>query len=131
MPRSYDEAFQRIPTQRDRIISALRDAGEEGLTNAELSRISLQYNSRLSELYKEGYIISCEHLNNGLYKYVLKAVPGGVVVYPTAEEETFFEIETRFEGFISSENLYELLQEKGYQIVRKPGWFKMQMNIVN
>ena len=55
--RSYDEAQNRIPSQIEKIVSRLREAGEDGVTSADLSEICLRYGARLSELYMRGYRI--------------------------------------------------------------------------
>lgn len=125
---SYFEAQTRIPTQKEKIVSILREAGDEGITNAELAKVCLRYGARLQELYKEGYEITLEHLNNGLYKYILKKVPGGIYYFPNAEDEIFDAIDGE-QNNVSKERLKELLEEHDFYIIRKPGWFKRKMNL--
>ena len=54
---SYNEAKERIPSQIEKIINLLKESGEEGATNIQLSNISLKYATRISELRSKGYEI--------------------------------------------------------------------------
>lgn len=129
MPRSFDEAQRRIPSQKQKIINVLRDAGEEGVTNTELVQISLKYDARLSELYKEGYIITNEHLGNGVYKYVLKAMPGQLVFYPDALSTFINGVAKNRDGMIAFEDIPELLDELDINMCFKAGYYKRQMSM--
>lgn len=122
---SYDEAKERIPTQHEKIIHLLKVAGEEGVTNSELSKVSLQYSSRISELYMLGYITETIPVKDGVYKYVLiKIVPAFDI--KKARDEILMIIQKDYDDRISSYELDQLLDEKYFNIHRRSGWFKQQ-----
>jgi hypothetical protein len=47
-------------SQNSKIIKELRKAGNKGVTNKQLSDISLKYSSRIAELRQDGYNIYAE-----------------------------------------------------------------------
>jgi len=60
----------RLETQNRRIIAFLKERGNQGATNVELSRFALKYTSRISDLRQEGYDIRCQmEGSNGVYRY--------------------------------------------------------------
>lgn len=123
---------ERIPSQREKIIKALKDAGAEGVTNTELVRICLRYGARLQELYKMGYLITHEAIKdengeNGVYKYVLLKEPSTIEYHNNAAEEIFFEIRNFYEDGITSGELKMLLEYKFFYIIRKPNWYKNRL----
>lgn len=122
---SYEEAKERIPTQMEKIINLLKAAGEEGVTNTELSTISLQYSSRISELYMAGYITETIPIKDGLYKYVLKKVVPPFDI-KSATDEILTAIQKDYGNRITSEELKALLDEKYFNIHRRSGWYKLQ-----
>lgn len=135
MVRSFDDAQQRIPSQKEKIVNLLRDAGEDGVTNAELARIGLRYGARLTELYKEGFIIDNEPVENSesLYKYVLKAMPGTVTIHQDAETLLVAALLEKFDGgFV---DIYEVVQalpkildDEFLRVTRKPGYYRKRLH---
>lgn len=115
---------KRLITQRQKIIDALKEAGSEGLTNAELSKISLRYGAHLGDLYRKGYKISKQNLDGGLYKYVLISEPADIKFFENANEEIFNEIRENFNDSITKDDLKNLLEEKHFHIIRKSGWYQ-------
>lgn len=67
--------IQRQSNQREKILQTLRDHKETGITNLELSYVSLRYGGHLGALYQKGFKISKESLGNGLYLYKLLEEP--------------------------------------------------------
>lgn len=72
------EPMSKASTQAGRILQMLKRAGQKGVMNYELSRVSLQYTSRIYALrHDEGHNILCEQtrLKNGrasnTFKYTL------------------------------------------------------------
>ncbi|HSW76022.1 MAG TPA: hypothetical protein VLG50_03195, partial [Candidatus Saccharimonadales bacterium] len=127
MFESYDEAQNRIPSQKQKIVQLLRDAGAEGITNAELAKICLQYNSRLSELSKEGYVIETIHVKDGLYKYVLHKVPGNIVYHSDALTDVLIAAYSEStNGWIMVERIPVIMAEHFSRMVRKPGYYQQQ-----
>ncbi len=121
--RSFEEAKGRIPSQIEKIITLLKNAGEEGVTNTELSKISLQYSARLMELRLKGFVIETIAIKNGVYKYVLKKM-ADEIYYTNATDDILMMIKHDYQDAISSEQLRALLIKKYFNIQRKAGWFK-------
>jgi len=67
------EMDERKPTQQERMVYALRDAGALGVTSRELCVAMgiFKYSSRISELRRAGFIIRAERVRGTLYRYVL------------------------------------------------------------
>lgn len=124
---TYFDARQRIPSQTERMIKLLREAGENGVTNHALSKISLKYDSRISELRMRGYEIETTHEKKGVYKYILKKTPSADSLYLNATDEILMLIDTDFGGNIQSKELKSLLELMHFHITRKSGWYKHQM----
>jgi hypothetical protein len=122
----YDDAQRRIPNQQEKILAALRDAGADGVTNKELSKISLQYSARIHELLRKGNIIDIEKTEDGsgLLKYILRKETGKERFFETAEEEILNKIDYEFGGSVNSLELKVLLNECHSHIVRRANWYK-------
>ena len=126
---NYFEARQRIPSQTERMIKLLREAGADGVTNHELSKISLKYDSRISELRMRGYEIETTHEKKGVYRYILIKAPSIDTIYLNATDEILMLIDTDFGGTIQSKELKSLLDLMHFHITRKSGWYKHQKKI--
>jgi hypothetical protein len=126
---TYFEARQRIPTQAERIINLLKEAGADGVSNIELSKISLKYDARICELRMQGYEIETTHEKKGVYKYFLIKTPSNDFLYLNATDEILMMIATDFDGSIEENELKNLLIFKHFHITRKSGWYKHQMKI--
>lgn len=126
---NYFDARQRIPSQTERMIKLLRESGEEGVANHELSKISLKYDSRISELRMRGYEIETTHEKKGVYKYILKKTPSTDSMFLNATDEILMIIDTDFGGNIQSKELKSLLELMHFHITRKSGWYKHQQKI--
>ena len=60
----------RLENQCRKILTLLKTRGNQGATNAELSRIALKYTSRISDLRDAGHDIRCySEGGNGVYRY--------------------------------------------------------------
>ena len=121
---SYEEAKERIPSQLVKLIKALKAAGEEGLTNIELNKICLRYDSRLSDLRRKGFVIDTESMGRSLYRYYLRKTPSNEKSFTNANEEIFEAIKENFNDDITTKELEQLLDEKGFTVIRKHGWYK-------
>jgi hypothetical protein len=124
---TYFEARQRIPSQSERIINLLKEAGADGVTNHQLSKISLKYDSRISELRMRGYEIETTHEKKGVYRYFLIKTPSIDTIYLNATDEILMIIDTDFGGNIQSKELKSLLELMYFHITRKSGWYKHQL----
>ncbi len=121
---SYEEALERIPTQIERIIDLLKDAGAEGVTNTELSQISLKYDARISDLRRKGFVIDVISEGGGVYRYFLIKTPSQDYLFKKAQDEVIEIIVSKYRNSISAYQLLELLDEKDFHIIRKTGWYK-------
>lgn len=124
---TYEDALNRIPSQRERIVNLLKDAGEEGVLNTELNNICLRYGARISELLSMGYLIDIKREGKGLYRYFLKKVPSEIQYHSKAEDEILHIIDVDYDGMIETLELKKLLLDKDFHIIRKPNWFKQRM----
>lgn len=125
MSREYEDALNRIPTQRQKILNLLRDAGETGVTNKELSDVSLQYSARIHELRKAGCIIDHDKTDiSGIYRYYLRKLPAQEKYFDSAENEFLHQIETKY-GL--SLEVKELLTELNFHVKRRANWYKENM----
>lgn len=61
----------RLENQCRKILALLKERGNQGATNYELSRIALKYTSRISDLRDVGHRIhcTCEDAVKGVYRY--------------------------------------------------------------
>jgi hypothetical protein len=126
MTTIYDEAKKRIPTQKEMILKALKDAGSAGVLNSKLQKISLRYGGILGFLYKEGYKIDTINLGDGAVKYVFKSdpTPDTKLNLPKAKELLMSKINNIFGGQVTAEQLENLLVDEGISMRYVGGTFK-------
>ena len=113
----------RLITQCQKILNALREAGSDGVTNAELSKISLRYGGHLGGFYRKGYKIAKYNLDGGIYKYVLIAEPANYKYFKNAQQEIIEAMAEKHTEAIAND-LEEMLDEKHFHIIRKSGWYQ-------
>lgn len=63
------------PTQAEKILQALQDAGEEGVSNYFLNSICFRYGARLFDLKQQGYDIQRKHVKGSEWRFILKTAP--------------------------------------------------------
>lgn len=120
------EAKKRMPSQRERILEVLREAGNNGVLNTDLVQLCIRYTGRLAELYQMGYKINVEHVEKGVCIYTLLEEPVTPIKdVPTAISVLLKEINETHGNAITSENLMALLQEMNFNVVRKGGSHKV------
>jgi hypothetical protein len=112
---------RRAKVQNDIILKMFSERKEDGITNTELKRISNNYTARMSELAKKGYVIDCESLGNGVYKYVLVKEPSSETTYERAIDLFWSVFEEKYDGIADREVLENIFEEQGLNIVRKWG----------
>lgn len=121
----YQESVKRAPTQREIILERLRKAGSNGVLNLELVEICIGYRSRIAELYQMGYKIDCENVDRGACIYTLRKEPEvPIKKVPSALSVLEKEIDEKYQGTISKDDLVELLKEMNFNIVRRSGSHK-------
>jgi hypothetical protein len=120
MIESLKEALDRIPTQREKVLFALRTAGKKGITNTEFHGISLRWHARIRELCTKGYDIAVIHVGNGVHRYVLYGEPDEELPSPPTANEILLD-EVKKLGTVSAEELDTLLNKLSYQIRRRVG----------
>lgn len=125
MTKILESAKKRKPNQRQIVLEKLRKAGDKGLLNTELVKVCIGYRTRISELYKMGYKIDCDHVATSVCRYTLREEPEfeKEILYEKAYDVTMKHIED-IGGNISKEQLIEFLKENGFNIVRKNGSYK-------
>lgn len=122
---SYKE---RIPTQREKILNLLREAGSKGVTNSYMSKIALNYKARIQELYEKGYVIEVESLKRGLFRYTLLEEPESVQEKPPRAIDVLKQnIHVKYGGAITSEQLESILDNMNFQVVRRSGFHKQKV----
>lgn len=125
MINTYEEAKPRIPSQKERILNMLKEAGSEGVTNSTLSNVAIRFTSRIQELYQEGYKIDIEPVENGIYRYILVSEPAIKKSKPEkAVNIVRRSIKEKFNGQVTADELINLLNENGFNIVRRYGAIK-------
>lgn len=75
-PNEPRREHQRRASHRDRVLDALREAGETGVLNTHLMSPEIggsRAGGRVQELRDAGYVITCSHVEGGLYRYTLHA----------------------------------------------------------
>jgi hypothetical protein len=129
VPKSLKGGEIMYKSKTEKVLDFLRERGEEGATNFELSTISLNYTSCISNLYKQGHIIECRQTGNSdTYKYILRKLNGAVIYYPTAYQDFVHKMYTVFDGKIEGEEeLIALMDLVGINMFRKHGYYKEQM----
>ncbi|WP_168898369.1 hypothetical protein [Bacillus sp. ISTL8] len=109
--------------KREQILTRLRNRGEVGATNAELSHISLRYGAHLGTLYQMGYKIEKESLGEGLYRYILKEEPeDGFTKMPKALDALKRKLLANGYPFLT-ENIEQMLDEVGIAVKYKPNTY--------
>lgn len=109
MGQVYEEAKKRMPSQQAKVLKALKDAGENGVTNEQLQKIALRFNHSIHALKKEGYEIAIEPIEKGFCKYYLISEPKGATTYQEAivKMEEFVDIVC--DGKVKAEDLESIL----------------------
>lgn len=117
------EDRKRLKTQREKILQALKEAGEEGMTNLDLSRISLRYGGHLGDLYRKGYKIEKIKLDGGLFRYFFISEPSKETIHNKAIDD-FVESVLKKGGSIKAYEVKPLMNELGFQMNRQSNWYQ-------
>lgn len=117
------EERKRLLTQRQKIVEALRNAGDEGMTNAELNKIGLRFGGSLGELYKLGYKIRKEKEHGGTWRYFFISEPSQFKVHNKASD-IFVEEVIKRGGNIDYWAIKPLLNELNLQMNRRSGYYQ-------
>jgi hypothetical protein len=112
----------RIANKKEQILNVLRNAGKNGVTNAELSKIALRYGGHLGKLYEEGYKIEKLSLGNGLYNYTLISEPETIVTREKALDKLLSEIDKL--GAVTKEGLVAMLEANNISVKYKANTYK-------
>lgn len=115
--------MQRIPSQIEKILKMLKDAGEDGVTNIELATVSFKYDARISELRMKGYEIETQYVGKSIYKYILKKIPSNYYDFSSATDEIIMDLYDEF-GDVVSTYFADQLEKKHFHVTRKSGWYK-------
>lgn len=66
-----NENIRRL-SSRDRILNALKSAGEKGATNTELVSICFRYGARIFDLRNLGHNIESHQEQDGVWRFILR-----------------------------------------------------------
>ena len=124
--RSFDEAMKRIPSQTEKIINLLKEAGADGVTNIQLAEITFKYDARISELRMKGYIIETVYIGKSVYKYVLKKIPSNPDNFRSATDQVLLDLYDQF-GERVSKYLANYFEHNHFHVTRKSGWYKRKI----
>lgn len=113
---------ERIDNKREQVLRVLRSAGDKGVTNAELSKISLRYGGHLGKFYEQGYKIDKEFIGDGLYRYILVEEPSTIIVREKAIDVLMAEVSKL--GSVNKDTLKNLMEENSIAVRYKPNTYK-------
>lgn len=119
------EEIERNKKVKERILEYLRNKGEHGATNAELSKISLRYGAHIGKMYEEGYVVDKKCLSKGLFLYTLISEPEHVVVHKKAIDKLFEEINNA--GMVSSERLRQIMDKNNITVKYKANTYRNKL----
>lgn len=120
---------QRTPSQRQRILTLLRESGESGTTNAELIKIAFKYGSRIQELYELGYEISTETYENGITTYKLISEPEFENKSNQAAIDILLQqVNSLYQGNVNANDLINLLDKLNFTVKRRINSHKKSVN---
>jgi len=118
-----NETIKRLSTQRQRIIEMLKD---DGVTNAEMSQVSLRYGGHINEMGRQGYKYKKFNLGGGLFRYKLISIPSQINIPEKAHDIFMQEVDSRLGEDISAE-ISEIFDDLYFHVVRKNGWYLRDM----
>lgn len=119
------EVDKRSSSQRETILSLLRKAGAYGVTNHDLVKVCIGYRSRIAEMYQMGYKIDSVQTAPSEFLYVLKHEPDTPVDYKTIPKaKGLLAQEVEKIGSVDAVTLLEIIDELGFNVVRKQGYHK-------
>ena len=121
-----DLTRKRLATQREKIIQMLIDAGDDGVTNIEMSFVSLRYGGHINELYRQGYKIKKMNLGGGVFRYWLISRPSQIRIPENAHDIFMNEVERRCGEEMSAE-VSEIFDDLYFHTVRKNGWYLREL----
>lgn len=121
-----NETRKRLATQRQKIIQMLMDAGQDGVTNTEMSKVSLRYGGHINEMGRQGYKYTKINLGGGVFNYKLFYIPSQIKIPENAHDIFMDTIEKRCGDEFSAE-CSEIFDELYFHVVRKNGWYLRDM----
>lgn len=125
MNTTYEELKKRKPTQKQRMLQMLRDAGDKGVKNIDFTRISIRYGGMLGEFYKEGYKIDTIPLDGGVVKYILCEEPTAEFKKKKDAKDAFFDsIKEKF-GLELANELDSIMEKINVNLRYKAGTHKI------
>ncbi|MFS0905839.1 hypothetical protein AB3N02_22710 [Priestia aryabhattai] len=107
----------------EQILNALRTAGDNGITNVELSKIALRYGGYLGTLYKQGFKVQTTHLGDGVFNYVLYHEPEVIVERESAIEVLLKAIDGK--GAVTKEELLNIFSNHNIAVKYKANTYKL------
>lgn len=115
----FKESKEREPKLKDKVLSALKKSGKNGITNTSLNDISIRFGHYIYLLKIDGYDIEVENLGSGLVNYILKDTPLKKIKYEKGIDIVKKEIINNG-GTVTLEELTSILDRHRLNLVRKP-----------
>lgn len=116
----FEEAKERAPKVKEKVLSMLLEGGEQGVTNDKLNSISMRFADSIYRLRLDGHDIEVENLGQGVVKYMLKDTPLKKIDYEKGIEVVKREIAENFDGTVTVEQLLEVFDKHRLNITRRP-----------
>lgn len=114
--------IKRQANKREQVLNLLRSRAEKGITNAELSSVSLRYGAHLGTLYQLGYKIRKDSLGDGLFLYTLIEEPSREKHDNKKAIDVLLD-SVRREEIVDAGMLETMLEELGIAVRYKPNTY--------
>lgn len=121
-----EQAKERAESHRAIILNKLREAGDRGVTNAELKEITFRFGQAIHTLYMQGYAINVVELSNGICRYTLVREPEEelAISREKAVDILATEIDSKYKDGVNGETLIEVIKSLGFDVKRKKGFYR-------
>jgi hypothetical protein len=126
MDINYDKGVrENVKAQKLMIVSMLKSSGEDGVTTKDFKARNIHHTDRISKLRKDGYVIECEKLDSGNYKYTLVSEPEEQYKHKTSLEKFIENWNMSYpSNKLSKKKVETILDNSKLNIVTKKGGFK-------
>lgn len=115
---SIKKELKRRNSKRQEILSLLKNSGDNGITNTELSKISLRYGAHIGAFYEMGYVIKKVDMGNGVFKYIFVSNPPKDLSKKITAKDKLVEIIDEM-GSVDSIDFLNILEENGINVKYK------------
>lgn len=116
----------RLESHKSKILQMLYNAGDVGVLNIDMAKLTVRYGSSIHMLRKEGYVIKdeCVNVNEGIFKYTLVSEPKTTSKEIPKAFELLLSLVEEEGGQVTTEQLESIFEEYGICVRYKSGTFK-------